>query len=125
MRSASANLVEIGRNEEDRGTRLLQRQEPPMNEVARRDRPRVPEVPRATLAASAELPEGVVISEPLRQAYFGPVHGWRDTRVVNRGDLVDRSKGLVLSRNMIGPASSRPARNRALIALALSLSMCR
>jgi hypothetical protein len=66
-----------------------------MDEVARRDRPRGPEVPRATLAASAELPEGVVISEPLRQAYFGPVHGWRDTRVVNRTDLVDRSKGLV------------------------------
>jgi hypothetical protein len=88
-----ANLVEIGRNEEDRDARLLQRQGPPMNGVTRRDRPRGPEVPRATLAA--ELPEGVVISEPLRQAYFGPVHGWRDTRVVNRTDLVDRSKGLV------------------------------
>jgi N-methylhydantoinase A/oxoprolinase/acetone carboxylase beta subunit len=46
-------------------------------------------VPRAALAATAELPEGVVISEPLRQAYFGPVHGWCDTDVVNRVDLAE------------------------------------
>jgi N-methylhydantoinase A len=53
----------------------------------------VPEVPRAALAAQAELPESVVIAEPLRQAYFGPVHGWRDTDVVNRADLAEPRQG--------------------------------
>jgi len=53
----------------------------------------VPEVPRAALAAKAELPRSVVIAEPLRQAYFGPVHGWRDTDVVNRADLAEPRRG--------------------------------
>jgi N-methylhydantoinase A len=53
----------------------------------------VPEEPRAVLAARAELPKGVVIAEPLRQAYFGPVHGWRDTRLFNRADLVEPLEG--------------------------------
>jgi len=53
----------------------------------------VPEEPRAALAARAELPKGVVIAEPLRQAYFGPVHGWRETRVFNRADLVAPLEG--------------------------------
>jgi N-methylhydantoinase A len=53
----------------------------------------VPDVPRAALAAMAGLPEGVVISEPSRQAYFGPVHGWRETRVVNRADLAEPRRG--------------------------------
>jgi N-methylhydantoinase A len=53
----------------------------------------VPAVPRAALAAKAELPEGVVIAEPLRPAYFGPVHGWHDTDVVNRSDLAERRCG--------------------------------
>jgi len=53
----------------------------------------VPEVPRAALAAKAELPRSVVIAEPLRQAYFGPVHGWRDTDVVNRADLAGPRRG--------------------------------
>jgi N-methylhydantoinase A len=47
----------------------------------------VPHVPRAALAAKAQLPEGVVIAEPVRRAYFGPAHGWRDTPVINRADL--------------------------------------
>jgi len=29
----------------------------------------------------------------LRQAYFGPVHGWRDTDVVNRADLDEPRRG--------------------------------
>jgi N-methylhydantoinase A len=53
----------------------------------------VPEVPRAALAATADLPEGVVIAEPSRRAYFGPVHGWCDTRVVNRADLGEPHQG--------------------------------
>jgi len=53
----------------------------------------VPDVPRAALAAMAELPEGVVIAEPLRQAYFGPVHGWREAHVVNRADLAEPRQG--------------------------------
>jgi N-methylhydantoinase A len=32
----------------------------------------VPEIPRAALAATARLPEDVVIAQPLRHAYFGP-----------------------------------------------------
>ena len=53
----------------------------------------VPDVPRAALAAQAELPDGVVIAEPLRQAYFGSIHGWHDTRVVNRADLAEPRRG--------------------------------
>src|SRR4029077_17561721 len=49
----------------------------------------VPDVPRAALAAGAALPEGVVIAGPLRRAYFGPAHGWRDADVVNRADLAE------------------------------------
>jgi len=53
----------------------------------------VPAVPRAALAAKADLPASVIISRPLRQAYFGPVHGWRDTDVVNRADLDEPRRG--------------------------------
>jgi N-methylhydantoinase A len=53
----------------------------------------VPDVPRAALAAKAELPEGVVIAKRLRQAYFGSVHGWCETRVVNRADLGEPHRG--------------------------------
>jgi N-methylhydantoinase A len=52
-----------------------------------------PAVPRAALAAKADLPASVIISRPLRQAYFGPVHGWRDTDVVNRADLDEPRRG--------------------------------
>jgi N-methylhydantoinase A len=45
------------------------------------------DAPRAALAASAALPEGVVIAEPLRRAYFGPAHGWQVAHVFNRADL--------------------------------------
>ena len=51
------------------------------------------DVPRAALAARAALPEGVVIAEPLRRAYFGPAHGWRDAHVVNRADLAESRPG--------------------------------
>jgi N-methylhydantoinase A len=47
----------------------------------------VPEIPRAALAATARLPEDVVIAQPLRQAYFGPARGWCDTAIINRSDL--------------------------------------
>jgi len=52
-----------------------------------------PDVPRAALAAKANLPASVIISQPLRQAYFGSVHGWRDTDVVNRADLDEPRRG--------------------------------
>jgi N-methylhydantoinase A len=53
----------------------------------------VPDVSRAALAAGAQFPEGVVITRPLRQAYFGPTHGWRDTPVINRADLAAPREG--------------------------------
>jgi N-methylhydantoinase A len=52
-----------------------------------------PDVPRAALAARAELPEGVVIAQPLRRAYFGPAHGWRETAIINRADLAEPRAG--------------------------------
>jgi N-methylhydantoinase A len=51
------------------------------------------DVPRAALAARAALPEGVVIAQPLRRAYFGPAHGWRDAHVFNRADLAESRPG--------------------------------
>ena len=53
----------------------------------------VPDVPRAALAATAGLPEGVVIAQPLRRAYFGPAHGWCDTAIINRPDLREPKAG--------------------------------
>ena len=53
----------------------------------------LPDVPRAALAAAAELPEGVVIAQPLRRAYFGPAHGWCDTDIINRADLGEPRAG--------------------------------
>jgi N-methylhydantoinase A len=53
----------------------------------------IPATPHATLAASAKLPDSVHIAEPARRAYFGPSHGWRDTRVVNRADLTTPHAG--------------------------------
>jgi N-methylhydantoinase A len=53
----------------------------------------IPATPHATLAASARLPDSVHIGEPVRRAYFGPSHGWCDTRVVNRADLATAHVG--------------------------------
>ena len=53
----------------------------------------VPDQPRASLAANAGLPRGVVIAQPVRRAYFGLEHGWRDTDVVNRVDLREPRRG--------------------------------
>jgi len=53
----------------------------------------IPDVPRAALAANAELPQGVFIAQPVRRAYFGPAHGWRDTNVLNRADLAGPRMG--------------------------------
>jgi hypothetical protein len=36
----------------------------------------------AALAATARLPEDVVIAQPLRHAYFGPARGWCDTAII-------------------------------------------
>ena len=47
----------------------------------------IPATPRAALAAGAGLPDSIAIADPVRRAYFGPGHGWLDTRVVNRADL--------------------------------------
>src|SRR6516162_436709 len=69
----------------------------------------VPDVPRAALAAQAALPKGIVIAEPLRQAYFGPARGWCDTAIINRSDLREPRAGQdpASSRNTIRPASCR------------------
>jgi N-methylhydantoinase A len=53
----------------------------------------VPAMSRAWLAAPAELPEGVDIAEPVRHAYFGPAHGWLETRVLNRAELRTPRRG--------------------------------
>ncbi|MBV8913800.1 MAG: hydantoinase/oxoprolinase family protein, partial [Acetobacteraceae bacterium] len=47
----------------------------------------VPASSRAALAAQAELPEGVAITEPVRRAYFGPAEGWLETAILNRAEL--------------------------------------
>jgi N-methylhydantoinase A len=53
----------------------------------------IPDVPRAMIAANANLPEGVKIARPTRKAYFGPSHGWLHTHIVNRADLVKPHRG--------------------------------
>jgi N-methylhydantoinase A len=53
----------------------------------------IPATPHATLAVRARLPENVHIADPVRRAYFGPSHGWCDTRVVNRTDLATPHAG--------------------------------
>jgi N-methylhydantoinase A len=53
----------------------------------------IPEAPRAAQALGAALPLGVAITDPIRRAYFGPEHGWHDTRVVNRADLAEPIAG--------------------------------
>jgi N-methylhydantoinase A len=53
----------------------------------------IPDVPRAALAANAELPQGVFIAQPMRRAYFGPARGWCETNVLNRADLVEPRMG--------------------------------
>jgi N-methylhydantoinase A len=53
----------------------------------------IPETSRAALAGRAELPKRLEIAKPVRKAYFGPKHGWVDTRVVNRADLSREHRG--------------------------------
>jgi N-methylhydantoinase A len=53
----------------------------------------IPDAPRAAQALGAALPPGVAIAEPVRRAYFGPEHGWRDTTVFNRADLAEPYAG--------------------------------
>ncbi len=53
----------------------------------------IPAVSHAAQAASARLPGGVVIADPVRRAYFGSSHGWQDARVVNRADLATPHAG--------------------------------
>ena len=72
----------------------------------------VPDVPRAALAATAELPERVVIAQPLCRAYFGPTHGWCDTAIINRSDLREPRAGPCIIEECDSTASCRPARPR-------------
>ena len=53
----------------------------------------IPQTSRAALAGRAELPKRLEIATPVRKAYFGPKHGWVDTRVVNRADLASEHRG--------------------------------
>jgi len=48
----------------------------------------VPTVARATLAAHAHLAEGVTASGATRRAWFDHPHGWLETKVLNRTDLI-------------------------------------
>ncbi len=48
----------------------------------------IPAVARSALAANANLPEGVAARGVVRDAWFGPKHGWLATKVLNRADLV-------------------------------------
>ena len=45
------------------------------------------DAPRAQSAAVAQLAPDIAIAAAIRRAYFGPQHGWLDTRVVNRSAL--------------------------------------
>ncbi len=47
----------------------------------------IPDVSRRDHIAKTKLPPDLTIEKPLRQAYFGPGHGWLETRVLNRSDL--------------------------------------
>jgi N-methylhydantoinase A len=47
----------------------------------------IPAIPRAAQVAHARLPDDVAIHKPVRRAYFGPSHGWLETRVINRSRL--------------------------------------
>jgi N-methylhydantoinase A len=47
----------------------------------------IPETPRAASAAAASLAPDIAIAKPARRAYFGPVQGWLEARVVNRSAL--------------------------------------
>jgi N-methylhydantoinase A len=51
----------------------------------------IPETPRD--AVTAGLAPDIAIAEPLRRAWFGPQHGWRDTAVVNRSALREPRAG--------------------------------
>jgi N-methylhydantoinase A len=53
----------------------------------------IPATPRAAQALGAALPPDVRIENPVRRAYFGPQHGWRDTRIVNRAELIEPHPG--------------------------------
>ena len=84
----------------------------------------VPDVPRTALAATAERPEGVLIAQPLRRAYFGPTHGWCDTAIINRSDLREPRAGPCIIEECDSTASCRPARPRTSTRSGISLSMC-
>jgi N-methylhydantoinase A len=47
----------------------------------------VPDKPRAASASAASLAPDIAIIAPTRRAYFGPLQGWQEARIVNRGDL--------------------------------------
>jgi len=47
----------------------------------------IPDQPRAQSAAAASLAPDIAIAAPTRRAYFGPQHGWREARIVNRSAL--------------------------------------
>ncbi len=47
----------------------------------------VPKQPRAQSAAAANLAPDIAIAAPTRRAYFGPLQGWLEARIVNRSAL--------------------------------------
>jgi len=52
-----------------------------------------PTTPRATLSTGARQSANIGMANRQRPAYFGPRHGWLDTCVVNRADLVTPQAG--------------------------------
>jgi N-methylhydantoinase A len=47
----------------------------------------IPDTPRAASAAAASLAPDIAIANASRRAYFGPLQGWLDARIVNRSAL--------------------------------------
>ena len=84
----------------------------------------VPDVPRTALAATAERPEGVLIAQPLRRAYFGPTHGWCDTAIINRSDLREPRAGPCIIEEYDATCVVPPGSTANLDRLEISLSMC-
>jgi N-methylhydantoinase A len=71
----------------------------------------IPEAPRAAFAAKPQPPQPVALDEPARHAYFGPTAGWREARVLGRGDLREPQPGPLIveeydSTTLVPPGTS-------------------
>jgi len=83
-----------------------------------------PDVPRAALAAKANLPASVIISQPCGRPIS--VRSMAGATLMSSTVPISTSlaEGPASSRNTMQPASSHPARPRASTTMAILLSMC-